>query len=421
MFEDHFRRPRVCARMRANPLAELLESLADRLADRRHQPEVLQRYLQAAEHYGRWMGRRRNGNLVVDEQSIRTFVHLHLPRCRCRPPAPRHRQTVRAALVQLREVQQSIDPRGHDERESDHPHDALLREFDRHMRDAHGLAPTTRRYRLRYAREFLVHTYGQLAPQWSVLSPEGVVDFVRGYARRCSPATGQVVSSSIRCFLRFLRLRGLLAIDLAQAVPRVAHWRLAALPAILGDEDLERIIASCDRGTPVGIRDLGVVLCLADLGLRAQEVAGLQLKAVDWRRSVLHIETPKQRRGRLVPMTRRLAKALATYARVGRPQTLDRHLFVHHRAPLGAALHPCGIGSIIRRAAKRAGLEAGRIGPHRLRQTAASRMLGRGATLKQIADVLGHRSIDTTAIYAKVDLRALSDVALPWPGSGGGS
>lgn len=414
MLERVFRRPRVRERMRANPLADVLEELVEHLVDRGHGLEIVQRYLQAAEHYGRWLGSRTDGVPRITKASTRSFMDEHLPVCRCKPPAPCHRNTVRAGLKHLLAVT-SVDD-GHEFDATD-PHVALLKEFDQYMQDVRGLAPATRQYRVRYAREFLVQKYGHASSQWTALSADDVIEFVSRYGTRCSPATAQVAASSLRGFLRFLKVRGSIAVDLARAAPRVAHWRLAPLPSILTDKELRQLLRACDRRHSVGRRDHAVILCMMDLGLRAQEVAALRIDDIDWRRSTLRIHLPKQRRGRLVPMPARLAEALANYLRKGRPTPSgSRSLFVHHRAPVGAVLHPRGVSQIVLRAAARAGLQSSRIGTHRLRHTAASRMLGQGATLKQIADVLGHGSIDTTAIYAKVDLQMLAGAALPWPG-----
>jgi integrase/recombinase XerD len=181
---------------------------------------------------------------------------------------------------------------------------------------------------------------GDRRREWPDLAAADVIEFVSRYGLRCSPGTAQVVASSLRCFLRFVRLCGLIEVDLAQATPRVANWRLGSLPSTLTEEQLRRLLKAGDRRVPIGKRDYAVLLCMIDLGLRAQEVAGLQLNDIDWRQSTLRINRPKQRRSRLIPMSHRLAQAVASYLRNGRPDSIDRHLFVHHRAPVGVALHP---------------------------------------------------------------------------------
>jgi len=416
MLQRYFRRDYVRVRIRSNPLAPLLEELVVYLADRGHRPLVIQQYVRAAEHFGRWLGRQGLVGDAVTAANVCKFINRHVPRCRCRRPAFCHRATIGPALKHLIHVQSSIGDQKVSKCGTGDPHDTLLDDFDSHMRHTCGLAVTTRSYRLRYARLFLLEKYGLVAPRWGDMTPVDVMGFVNRYAKRCGSGAVQVAASSLRCFLRFAKLRGLLEGDLAQAVPRVANWRLSALPSTVSDDDLQRLLRTFDCSTPIGQRNLATTLCMSELGLRSQEVAGLSLEDVDWRRSALRIGGSKPRRERLVPMTHRLAKAIAAYLRDGRPQTTNRRLFVHHRAPVGARLTPWRISQIVGQAAKQAGIEGVRVGSCILRHTAASRMINKGATLKEIADVLGHRSIDTTAIYAKVNLKALSDVALPWPG-----
>ena len=226
-----------------------------------------------------------------------------------------------------------------------------------------------------------------------------------------------MAASAIRSFLRYLLQEGWIRRDLAAAVPTFAHWRLAALPETLEEKDLTRLVHAADTRTPLGRRDRAILLCMSELGLRASDVADLHLEGVDLRTRVLCVRRRKERESSSVPMTQKLTDALAAYLRRGRPACSTRSVFVLHRAPRGRPLTPMGIHGVVQRLADRIGLGHRVRGTHILRHSVASRMLGAGASLKQIADLLGHQSIDTTMIYAKVDLRALAQVALPWPGT----
>ena len=157
------------------------------------------------------------------------------------------------------------------------------------------------------------------------------------------------------------------------------------------------------------------MLCLVELGLRASDVAGLELDGLDFTARVLRLRRQKQREFTAVPISRRLAAAISAYVRRGRPACSTSSLFVSHRAPRGKSMTPIGIRGVVVRRAAEAGLADRIRGTHVIRHSVASRWIQAGATLKQIADLLGHRSIDTTSIYAKVDLTALAKVALPWP------
>jgi integrase len=202
---------------------------------------------------------------------------------------------------------------------------------------------------------------------------------------------------------------------LIAAVPRVAHWRLASLPGVLSESELNSVLRSFDRTTATGRRDYAMARCLVDLGLRAGEVAALQLDDVNWREGTLRIAKSKSKRMTLLPLPAQTGHALAQYLRFARPKTESRAVFVRHRAPRDEAVGASLVRNAIRCAYARCGLARRWTGTHVLRHTAASRLINAGATIKDIADLLGHRDLDTTTIYAKVDLRKLAKVALAWP------
>jgi integrase/recombinase XerD len=229
---------------------------------------------------------------------------------------------------------------------------------------------------------------------------------------------GEDDGDRLRSLLGFLHLRGLVAGPLAEAVPSTASWRLSGLPRALEPERLDALLASCDRDTATGRRDYAVLVMLARLGLRAGEVAALGLEDVDWRAGELRI-AGKGRRVERLPLPADVGEAIVAYLRDGRPAAaLDRSLIVRVRAP-HHGLSTGGITQIVFAAAARAGL--GPLHSHRLRHTAATQMLRAGASLEEIGQVLRHRQVLRTAIYAKVDRDALGQLARPWPQTGGRS
>jgi len=197
-------------------------------------------------------------------------------------------------------------------------------------------------------------------------------------------------------------------------IPRPPNWSATHVPQALNREELRLFLSVFDCTTAIGKRDYAMARCLTDLGLRGYEVANMQLNAIDWHNGELHLTKTKSRREDVLPIPGPMAKALITYLRYGRPATESRAVFVHHRAPTGQAVQTTTVRGAIRRAFSRAGLPWS--GPHILRNTVATRLLEGGASLKEIADVLRHHSIDTAKSYTKVDLSHLVHVALPWPG-----
>ncbi|MGZ6588731.1 MAG: site-specific integrase, partial [Solirubrobacteraceae bacterium] len=216
----------------------------------------------------------------------------------------------------------------------------------------------------------------------------------------------------LRSLLRFLFVRGFTSLALGDAVPPVASWRDTRIPRAVPPADVERLIASCDRSTLDGARDAAIVLLLARLGLRSIEVARLELSDLDWRAGELLVRGKGGREDRL-PLPDDVGTALAEYLTV-RGRREFRRVFLTLRAPT-RPIRPDLVGDVVRRACERAGVAE--FTPHRLRHALASEMLAQGASLQEISQVLRHRHLSTTAIYAKVDLERLRQVALPWPGA----
>jgi integrase/recombinase XerD len=293
--------------------------------------------------------------------------------------------------------------------------DALVDGFEQHQRRTRGLHDQTLHGYVRFVRPLIREALGGDPIDVRRLGPSDVIRFVRGMTGRFSPGSMKAVGTALRSFFRFLRTQGVCDERLEAAVPHVAHWRLSTLPRCLSDEQLAQLLASFDLATPCGHRDRAIVLCLATLGLRPGEVAELRLDDIDWRAGTLHLQTRKTGRGAVLPLPRDAGRAIVNYLRHERPRTDDRRVFVQHLGcRRGAPVSSAVVSAAVARALRRAGVEGPLAGAYVFRHTVASRMVRRGTRLKEVADFLGHRSLDTTTIYAKLDVPALCDVALPW-------
>jgi len=226
-----------------------------------------------------------------------------------------------------------------------------------------------------------------------------------------SPA--KLTATALRSFLSFLYVEGMTERSLVAAVPSVAGWRLAGLPKGLEPKELRSLLTSCDRRTQQGRRDFAILTVLARLGLRAGEVAALLLDDIDWRAGTLVVRG----KGNIIeslPLPPDVGEAVVAYLRRGRPGSAKgRPVFVRVKAP-HRALSSGGVTQVVAAAARRAGL--GQIHAHRLRHTVATQMLQAGASLTEVGQLLRHRRVLTTAIYAKVNREALRMIARPWPG-----
>jgi integrase/recombinase XerD len=295
--------------------------------------------------------------------------------------------------------------------------DVLLAEFDAYLRTVRGATARTRCEYTRYVREYIDSRHGATI-EVARLRAADLIGFVVERAGRCAAGTAKLVATSLRSFLRFLQVHGLCEARLVGAIPTVPNWKLARLPKTLDDEQLRALLDAFDRASDTGRRDYAMALCMSHLGLRAGEVARLAIDDINWRAGTLRIAVGKARRDGTLPLPVNVGQAIATYVRRARPSTAERRVFVRHRVGAGRPLSSSAVCSAIRRGFARSGARnVLSMGAHALRHTAATRMLRSGASLKDLADVLRHRSLDTTAIYTKVDLPTLAAVALPWPGA----
>ncbi len=294
--------------------------------------------------------------------------------------------------------------------------DALIGAYKQHQRRTRGLRERTLHGYERLVRPFVRATVGDDPFDLTCVSPSDVIEFVASLRGRFSPASMKLVRAALRSFFRFLRAEGLCDERLEAAIPAVAHWRLSTLPRYLSDEQLDQVLSSFDVSKPFGTRDRAIVLCLSTLGLRPGEVAGLRLEDIDWRGGTIRLRPRKTGRGAVLPLPGEAGRAIVAYLREERPKTDERRVFVqHHGSRLGEPISSNAVTTVAARTLRRAEIETPLGGAGVFRHTVASRLVCCGASLKEVADFLGHRCLDSTAIYAKLDLPALRQVALPWP------
>lgn len=298
--------------------------------------------------------------------------------------------------------------------------DDLIGAYQQHLRRTRGLREKTVSNYTRHARALVSASLGEDPVDAGGLTTTDVVEFVTARSLRWSPASMKSVRTALRSFLRWLRVEGLNDQRLETAIPRSAHWRLSTLPRRLSEEQLSQLVASlvgpASAARPCAMRDAAIVWCLAMLGLRPSELAGLRLDDIDWRGATIQIRERKNRRGAVVPLPAAAGRAVAAYLSGDRPVTGERRVFVQQMGPRrGEPIKASAVSEVVTRALRRAGIDAPMAGGYVLRHTVASRMVTGGASLKEVADVLGHRDLGTTAIYAKLDVVSLRAVALPWP------
>jgi site-specific recombinase XerD len=293
------------------------------------------------------------------------------------------------------------------------PCDRLLERYRAYLFVERGLMASTVELNVRLVRPFLGDHVSAAGGQLELqrLNAGEVATFVVAQSRKRPRSVGRLVTG-LRSLLRFMYIDGVIDNPLAEAVPSVASWSLSGIPKALSSDQVTKLLTSCDRSTPTGCRDFAILTLLVRLGIRAGEVAALSFEDIDWRRAEITVRGKGNRVDRL-PLPDDVGQAIVEYLCHGRPEAQVRTIFVWTHAPY-RALRSNAVTTIVANAGRRSGV--GLIGAHRLRHTAATAMLHAGGSLTEIGQVLRHRRVLTTAIYAKVDLQALRLVARPWPG-----
>jgi len=393
-------------RRKPGKLGPYVEDFRSRLLALGYTTESTRSHLKAIGHLGRWLTA--EGLEVSQLSEARAEAFLAACRAEGRPSVAGKR-SFDLLLDYLRDEQVvGVE---------DPPPPSDLEQLVQRYRDwlilDRGLAPTTVLRYEKLARRFLQERAGSgNRLEVDALAGSDVTTFLLAECARVSIGTAKGRVAELRSLLRFLYLKGLTRLHLAVSVPPVAGWHDVGLPPSLPASDVQALLDSCDRSNPTGVRDFAIVMVLARLGLRSAEVARLELGDVDWRAGEIVVRGKGRRADRL-PLTVEVGAALAAYVAEGRPRDDARQLFLTIRAPR-RPIRPDLCSDVVRRACRRAGLAP--VGAHRLRHALATELLGKGADLVEISQVLRHRDLATTAVYAKVDLGSLRQVASPWPG-----
>jgi len=394
------------------PLDSVVPSYIEVLRNQRYGDGTIRGYLGCLAHFSYWMKADELELSSLDSSLVKRFLLDHLPVCTCPPPCYGTVANSGAALRHLLRVL----PRERATSVAD-PVTVELERFGEYLTNTCGLAAVTRDRRVRDVGAFLVRAIGTQPPVIAQVCAAQLDAFFAEMSSHLRPASLRVICNGLRSYFRYRALLGEPTAALAAALPRIADWRRATLPKVLSDAEVDAFLMAFDCADPVGLRDYAIARCLLDLGLRGHEVTYLTLESVDWRRAALTISSTKSKRTQQLPLPVSTGEAIVRYLRQGRPHTANRALFVRHRAPFDKPLSVPAIRNAMNRAFIRCALRDRFCNTHVLRRTTATRLQRSGASVKEIADLLRHQSLDTASSYARVDLEGLRAVALPWSGS----
>jgi site-specific recombinase XerD len=410
MFARYSKSPSCVSHLLSRPSCSLLDLFAQHLDQVGYSIGSTCRLIRATEHLLYWADAE-DLSVARDHEVILVRFAEHLTRCTCQSVShagiPESLRGARRFLAYYRGLNADTNSASTNHADQD---SVLLSDFCQWMRRHRGTYDSTLDSYCVSLRILLKHINDDL----SKLNAQCLRQVVLARSKN-GYGSGQRCTTALRMFLRFLVSEGKCAAGMDAAIPRIAHWKLSALPKYLQEDEVERVIASCDLTTANGKRDRAILLLLARLGLRAGDIIQLRITDIDWKGASISV-SGKSKRLTQLPLTQEVGQAIVDYLQQGRPRSDTEMLFVRALAPFTAFERSIAISCLVRRAMCRAGIaRPSRGAAHVLRHSAATSMLRNGGTLQDIATILRHRSIMTTQIYAKVDVDALREIAQPWP------
>jgi len=397
---------RICA----GPLSPHIGSYRAKLEGLGYMPSQVLYYLRFFAKLDLWLLTTKQRLWQLNEKKVDKF----LKRLRAKHPTVCHGapSASRLLLSVLRDMGVVAPKR---EPVATSPAESLANQYRVFLQQERGLVCATIFNYSRHVDVFLAEQFGSGRINLRALGVSDIGAFVRRHAPRHGRGWAAQMVTALRSFFRFAQLQGVIKLDLALLVPSVPSWEMSGPPKHLRSEAVQRVLSACDQSTVKGKRDYAILLLLARLGLRAGEIVALQLDDIDWANGELVVRSKKGDGWARLPLPMDVGRALERYLMV-RPPSPYRNVFVRGYAPYTSFVASGPVSVLVRKAIERAGVKSARTGAHIFRHSLATEMLRRGASLAEIGRVLRHRDPDSTAIYAKVDLVALRELALPWPG-----
>ena len=405
----YFSRAANRQRLHEGPLGGFIDLYASRLIKEGYRRPTAWRCLRLVADFGRWLERRHLGVRDIDEQVAAAYLadRFELRRSQCGD-----RSSLNKFLAVLRQAG-VIAPSAPAEPSAC---ERIFDDFATFLARERGLVRSTILRHWPPVRRFLEEAGIESTDDFARLDQAAIIGFVERHAQDHSPATSKAMCWALRAFLRYLRRRGWTSADLAGSVPTVRQWSQTSLPTYLSSGQVQQVLDGCDRRTAAGRRDFAILMLLARLGLRANEVATLTLDAIDWRSGQMLVDG-KGRQRTPMPLPSDVGTAIAGYLQDGRPHSDSRRVFLRQDAPHVGFATSASVFVVANTALKRAGIQGfAHMGAHLFRHSLATELLRSGASLAEIGQVLRHRDPDTTRLYAKVDIDTLRSLGAVWPG-----
>jgi site-specific recombinase XerD len=388
------------------PFGRYLDKFRDELSRRGYKHIVIDARIRIARHLNGWFYKKKLSAKDLSEETIKKFL-----KCYSKDHSnsfKKHSSPLRELLIWLRE--QNIVPKPTIRKGK---FDHILKEYVRYLKQERGLSTTTVESYVRIIHCFLSKRFPKSKVLLKILTSADINKFIFEQTKVYSLGYVKKITTALRSFFIYLRFHGDIKVDLAASVPNVADRSQVELPKYLSTEDVNKLLCSCDQARAVGIRDYALLILMARLGLRTREILKITLDDINWETGILTVYGKGGYQEQL-PIPKDVGQAIVAYLKKVRPKCDMRGLFVSTKAPI-KELTRNSLCSMVRHACQRVGLSPPHQGPYLLRHSLATRMLREGVTMREIAEILRHRSLNTTRIYAKVDLKSLREIAKPWP------
>jgi site-specific recombinase XerD len=414
--EPFYQRSKYLRKLQIGPLRELMDGFSDWLVEQGFKIDRILMHLYNLYHLSEYFDRHNLDRIQsIRSKDIDDFFKEYPSWCKPRCRLENHLRYVSFSINRF--VAYLAEKKLFISQSKSELYEPILDEYLGWMAHCRHSAAGTIKVRSRSITHFLKFLGQNATPQGLAgLDRDDVEEFFLSWAEGIGRSVRRSMQSALRTFLRFCLYRGYILKPLDLAVPTLRTYKLAGLPRGLTDAQAKKILHSIDRNTKTGRRDYAIIQLLYTYGIRGCQICGLFLEDIDWAQDKIFFKAAKNGKDALLPMTRKVGVSLLDYLQNSRPSSSYSHVFLTAHAPCQPFPRSSTLSAIIERRIRRADIEVAKKGSHGFRHLFAARMVQKGRSLKAVADVLGHRSLESTFIYTKVDFNCLKQVALEWPG-----
>jgi site-specific recombinase XerD len=415
VLEQVFKSTNTLNKLQTGPLAKLIEGFCSHLLDKGFTHNCIRKHLSNTSHFNEHLERlSTRPRTIVTAKDVENFFKMYPSWCRNQGALEGHLRRVRHSINRFTAY---LDTKGlFDPLVQEPIYQALMNDYLQWLRRYQYASDGTLEVRKHSITKFLKWLGPQATTQGLAgLAPEMIESFFLSHAHAIGRSGRRSMQSALRTFLRFCLQQGYFQHPLDRAVPALRTYKLSTVPRALTEEQAQRVISAVDTRTDSGRRDYAILQLLYTYGVRGGQVRAMQMEDIRWADNQIFFRSLKHGKDSLLPLNIEVGQSLLDYLRYARPRYSYPHVFLTCRAPYRPLTNSSSLSAIVERHIRGAGIDVPSKGAHAFRHGFATRMVSKGHSLKDVADVLGHRHLSTTFIYTKVDFNALQQVALDWP------